>query len=268
MELSRSIVKLVRSLEARKYRERNGLFVAEGPKTVRDIARRITPRVVIATRDGANDVQSVFAPHGMACPDSIIVTEGQLRRLSFLKEPQGVLALFPLPDTHTAIQWNGDATQKLVIALDAVQDPGNIGTIARIAHWFGIDTVLCGTGTADPFAPKAVQASMGSVAAVRFIHTALDDCLATARDVTHVYGTLLDGENIYSRTLTEGGVLLFGNEGKGISDRLRRLVTDRLLIPRHNSNNSPDSLNVAATVAITCAEFRRRTTERNPHKNE
>ena len=146
---------------------------------------------------------------------------------------------------------------RLYLALDGVQDPGNLGTIIRIADWFGINTIYCSTDTADVWNPKVVQATMGSIARVSLYYTDLPQMLKSAE--VPVYGTLLDGENIYSQSLSSDGVIVMGNEGNGLSAPVRELVDRKLLIPSFNS--SPDmaeSLNVAIATAITCSEFRRR----------
>ena len=149
-------------------------------------------------------------------------------------------------------------SSKLALALDGVQDPGNVGTIVRIADWFGIDTIYCSPDTADVYGPKVVQATMGSLAHVHIIYTDLVELLSHA-DVP-VYGTLLDGRNIYEEKLSQEGIIVMGNEGNGISEPVRQLITKRLLIPNYHQSGdeTAESLNVAIATAITCAEFRRR----------
>ena len=144
------------------------------------------------------------------------------------------------------------------MALDGVQDPGNVGTIIRIADWFGIDTIYCSPDTADVYNPKVVQATMGSLAHVRIIYT---DLIELLKDIdVPVYGTLLDGENIYQQQLdSRQGIIVMGNEGNGISSEVRKLITHKLLIPNfHEEQETAESLNVAIATAITCSEFRRR----------
>jgi TrmH family RNA methyltransferase len=150
--------------------------------------------------------------------------------------------------------------QKLILALDGVQDPGNLGTICRLADWFGIEDIICSTETADIFNPKAIQATMGAIARVRIHYTNLTEFLTeVASQDTRIYGTFLDGKNIYERELTPHGIIVMGNEGKGISPDIEALVTDKLFIPNYPSDRpTTESLNVAVATAITCAEFRRR----------
>lgn len=246
--ISKNQQKLVRQLEQKKYRTRERLFVAEGPKVVGDLLRHgYRPTLLFATSEWI--LRSKSLPL-----DIQEVSDEELHRISFLQHPQLVLALFPIPESPSVPIVDKNL---LYLALDGVQDPGNLGTIIRIADWFGIKTVFCSLDTADVWNPKVVQATMGSIARVNIIYTNLKELLANAD--TPVYGTLLDGEDIYHYPLTERGIIVMGNEGNGISEEIRKLVTDKLLIP--DFNNSPDraeSLNVAIATAITCSEFRRR----------
>lgn len=236
--ISKNQQKLIRQLEQKKYRRREGLFVAEGPKVVGDLIRAgFHPQALFSTTEQAGAQQ---------------VTEDELRRISFLQHPQQTLALFPLPKPAAEQPRQG----RLYLALDGVQDPGNLGTIIRLADWFGIDTIYCSEDTADAWAPKVVQATMGSIARVKVIYT---DLGAMLRSTTlPVYGTLLDGNDIYREALTADGIIVMGNEGNGISPEVRELVTRRLLIPSFRQGDTAESLNVAIATAITCSEFRRR----------
>lgn len=153
-------------------------------------------------------------------------------------------------------------SQKLSIALDGIQDPGNLGTIIRIADWFGITTIYCSEDTADCYNPKVVQATMGSLAHIDIVYTDLEALLRQYDGP--IYGTLLDGQNIYQQELSSEGIIVMGNEGNGISPAIRQLVTHKLLIPNYNpSSETAESLNVAIATAITCAEFRRVTVTSN-----
>ncbi|MBR5689129.1 MAG: RNA methyltransferase, partial [Prevotella sp.] len=206
---------------------------------------------------------------------------------SFLQHPQQVLATFeipaaapppPLPLERGDLTANnqqaannlhlvsplssgrgagGEAS--LSLALDGIQDPGNLGTIIRIADWFGIETVVCSPDTADAYAPKVVQATMGSLARVKIVYQDLAELIDALPTDFPVYGTLLDGRDIYAETLTPHGLIVMGNEGNGISPEIARKITRRLLIPNYPADRpTADSLNVAIATAITCAEFRRR----------
>lgn len=213
----------------KKHRQAEGLFVAEGRKVIEELSK-LTPPVEVFEGDDA-------------------------RKLSFLQHPQGVLALFPLNMMQQITPQS-----KLKLALDGVQDPGNLGTIIRIADWFGIDHILCSQDTADCFNPKVVQATMGSLARVKVEYVNL---LEVLKDHTShegaIFGTLLDGENIYTQDLPDEGIIVMGNEGNGISEGVRQLVTHKLLIPSFPPNRpTAESLNVAIATALICGEFRRR----------
>ena len=243
--ISKNQLKYIRQLEQKKYRRREGLFVAEGTKVVGDLLQRYRPEAVFATADWQ-------APAGIT-PQ--LVTDDELRRISFLQHPQQVLALFPLPSVNSL---PSSVNSELSLALDGVQDPGNLGTIIRIADWFGISTIICSEDTVDAWNPKVVQATMGSIARVNIIYNNLPEFLDSLPADFPVYGTFLDGENIYTQELTHEGLIIMGNEGNGISDAVRAKVNRRLLIPDFHQGETADSLNVAIATAITCSEFRRR----------
>ncbi len=249
--ISKNTIKFVHSLEMKKKRTAEGLFVAEGPKVVGDLMRHASPVHLYATREW-------IAANHEAAANATEVTEDELRRLSFLQNPQQVLAVFPIPGRTGGDGWTNGLESGLVIALDGVQDPGNFGTIIRIADWFGIRTILCSHDTADAYNPKVVQATMGSIARTDIIYTDLSRALSGLDKAVPIYGTLLDGDNIYTQELTPNGIIVFGNEGKGISPAVRQLVNRRLLIPDFCDGNTAESLNVAIATAITCSEFKRR----------
>ena len=243
--ISKNQLKYIRQLEQKKYRRREGLFVAEGTKVVGDLLQRYRPEAVFATADWQ-------APAGIT---SQLVTDDELRRISFLQHPQQVLALFPLPSVNSL---PSSVNSELSLALDGVQDPGNLGTIIRIADWFGISSIICSEDTVDAWNPKVVQATMGSIARVNIIYNNLPEFLDSLPADFPVYGTFLDGDNIYTQELTREGLIIMGNEGNGISDAVRAKVNRRLLIPDFHQGETADSLNVAIATAITCSEFRRR----------
>ena len=242
--ISKNQQKYIRQLEQKKYRKREGCFVAEGTKVVGDLLKRYQPLALYAT-------ESWDAPKGVGYT---LVSEEELQRVSFQQHPQQVLAIFPIPQPTDPVSLRGSLT----LALDGVQDPGNLGTIIRIADWFGIDTIICSEETADAWNPKVIQATMGSIARVNVIYANLLELLDTLPSDYPVYGTFLDGENIYTQTLSGEGLIIMGNEGNGISDAVRAKVIRRLLIPDFHQGDTADSLNVAIATAITCSEFRRR----------
>lgn len=230
--LSKNQLKLIRSLDTRKGRTKHGLFVAEGPKVVGDLLSAGF-QAEIMTED-ADDVAHA----------------------SFLQHPQVVLAAFRIPneDSSCAIP-----TDTLSLALDGVQDPGNLGTIIRLADWFGISDIFCSHDTADCWNPKVVQATMGSIARVRVHYTDLIAAVKSLPDDFPIYGTLLNGDNIYNVELSSTGLIVMGNEGKGLSEEMRHAVKHRLLIPNFPpGRHTADSLNVATATAIVLSEFRRR----------
>ena len=254
--LSKARIKQIHSLEQKKYRRQEGLFVAEGHKLVGELLTAgHRPEYLCHTAEWESPLHGTKAP---SCPIDV-VSETEPKNASLLQHPQQVLALFPLP------QWPlphvQARTERILLALDGVQDPGNLGTICRLADWFGIEDIVCSAETADIFNPKAIQATMGAISRIRVHYTNLQDFLSQASNhSTPIYGTFLDGRNIYDRPLTPHGIIVMGNEGKGISHEIENLVTDKLFIPSYPQDRlTTESLNVAMATAITCAEFRRRT---------
>lgn len=248
--ISKNQIKYIRSLETKKGRNKEKSFVAEGPKVVADLMAVMQPRLIFATEEWYQANPS--AGDGNGC---FVVTEDELRKVSFLQHPQRVLAVFPIKDSQQVKVEKGD----LYLALDGVQDPGNLGTIIRIADWFGILRIYCSRDTADVYNPKVIQATMGSVARVDVQYVDLADMLKALPNDYPIYGTFLDGEDIYKKNLTSHGVIVMGNEGKGISPEISELINNRLLIPNFPKGRpTADSLNVAIATAITCSEFRRK----------
>ena len=247
--LSKNLIKYIRGFQQKKHREAEGLFIAEGPKTVGDLLAVRRARLLVATADwlAANAANAERVEE---------VTEEELRRASLVQHPQQVLALFPIdgPSATTCAL----ADDELVLALDGIQDPGNLGTIIRIADWFGIQRIYCSTDTADAYNPKVVQATMGSIARVNIYYTDLRQFIANRPEGMPVYGTLLDGENLYAQQKENRGIIVMGNEGRGISPEIVPLLTHRLLIPPSPADRrTAESLNVATATAIVCAEMRR-----------
>ena len=252
--LSKSLLKLIRSLDVKKFRKESGLFVAEGGKTVTDLlGSGIECKKIIATKLwlSENSINS-------ANTEIIEVSEQELERASFLRTPQGVLGIF--------CQRNNvlDETipqKELCLALDDIQDPGNLGTIIRIADWFGIEHIICSTNTADIYNPKTIQATMGAIARVNIYYTDLPLFLSNIKKQAPIYGTFLDGENIYDKELSQNGIIVMGNEGNGIGNECAKEIDRRLFIPNFPPHRATsESLNVSTATAIICAEFRRRST--------
>lgn len=254
--ISKNQIKFIKGLELKKFRKSSQSFVAEGPKLILDILPYFQCKILIAKTEW---LRNHTKETGLYCKNTEIieVNEEELLRVSFLKSPQEVLGVFTIP--HHEMDLHSCARQRLCLALDDVQDPGNLGTIIRIADWFGIEDIFCSPGTADVYNPKTVQATMGAIARVRLHYLPLAETLQQTECDYPIYGTLLEGENIYERDLKNNGLIIMGNEGKGLSPEIRRLVTDSLYIPSYPTDRpTSESLNVAIATAIVCAEFRRR----------
>lgn len=246
--ISKNKIKYIRSLELKKNRTKEGKFVAEGHKVVDDLLALQPADLIVGTQEWLQ------GKHFGAGTEVIEVSEEELKKVSFLQHPQQVLAVFK----QAAAQQYALDTSELSLALDGVQDPGNLGTIIRIADWFGITHIFCSEDTADVYNPKVVQATMGSIARVRVAYTSLPHLLDSLPENHPVFGTLLDGENIYVEHLPQHGIIVMGNEGNGISPEMRRRISRKLLIPTFATTpDKADSLNVAVATAIVCSEFRR-----------
>lgn len=253
--LSKNKQKLVRLLAAKKHRDEMGLFIAEGPKVVGDLLGIIPCHIIFATHEWLN------VNHAEA--DEVVeVTQDELERISLLKTPRDVFAIFHRPKDSagaSATLFSHIPATELTLALDGVQDPGNMGTIIRLADWFGIRHIFCSPDCADAFAPKTIMATMGAIARVKMHYLPLTELLEACSEEIPVYGTFLDGQNIYSQDLSANGIIVMGNEGNGISDAVATHINRRLVIPSFPPDvPTSESLNVAIATAITCAEFRRR----------
>jgi len=248
--ISKARIKWIKSLEMRKYRLQHNAFVAEGPKLVGELLPYSTPLYIAATKDWLAENKHLLK----AVKEVDEVSREELERASLLRNPQSVLAVMQIPNEKLDIASLQD---QLVIALDGVQDPGNLGTILRIADWFGIRKVLCSDGSADVYNPKCVQSCMGALARVKVHYCSLPEVLQEAK--MPVFGTFLDGTNIYEEELSSSGIIVMGNEGNGISQQVAELVDRRLYVPNYPQGSlTTESLNVAVCTGIVCAEFRRR----------
>ena len=249
--LSKNDIKNIKSLEHKNFRTEKGLFIAEGHKTVLELTGKFSCTLLAATQDWLDCHRNIPAERIES------VTTDELKRASLLQSPQDVLAVFRIPKSE--IKMSDTAQNNLVLALDDVQDPGNLGTIIRLADWFGIKDVFCSKGTADIYNPKAVQATMGALARVRVHYTDLKQSIKELPESVPVYGTFLDGEIIYDTKLSANGVIIMGNEGNGITPEIKQSVTHKLYIPNWPKGApTSESLNVAIATAIVCSEFRRR----------
>lgn len=248
MELTNNIRKTVASLDDTRHRRSTGLFKVEGMKMVEDTIGCFTLRWLLVARSAADAVGERFAD----VADRLIpCTRADLERMTSLTTPREIIAVYEIPDNDTAPAADG-----LMLALDDIRDPGNLGTIIRTAGWMGIRDILCSRETADAFNPKVLQSTMGAIARVRLHYC---DLPATLRSLgLPVYGTFLNGDNIYTAPLTADGIIVIGNEGHGISPEVEATVSHRITIPAFGPDSTGESLNAAIAAAITMAEFRRR----------
>ena len=249
--ITQKVIKLVSSLGQKKQRNINELFLAEGNKIVSDfIDSDIKIKWIIATEEWL---------HKNTIPANIeylIASTAQIKKMSQLTTPTEVIAV-----CHFMKNNSLDKIQNcLAIALDNIQDPGNLGTIIRLADWFGISNIICSNGSADQYNPKVIQATMGAIARVNVHHTNLHSFITKQQKLnTPIYGTFLEGENIYQSNITPNGIVIMGNEGKGISDEIASLVNRKLLIPNFSEHNQKsESLNVSMATGIILSEFKRR----------
>lgn len=239
--LSKNQVKFIRSLKKKKFRQTNQLFLAEGIKVVEELA------------------SSSFKLHKVYCttsyqnplkiPDLQIITDKELSMISDFTNPNQVIGVFEIP-TEKEPQNKG-----LTVALDGINDPGNLGTIIRLCDWFGVEQLICSENTVDCYNPKVVQASMGSLARVAINYVDLNKFLSAESRM--IYGTFLNGENIYDLKPEINSVIVMGNEANGISDSIKALVKKKVTIPQFGEQQQTESLNVAAATAIFLSEFRR-----------
>lgn len=235
--LSKTQIKWVRSLQQKKNRDAEGVFVAEGAKCVNDL-RKTFELVLLVTPENASSVE--------------------IEQMSSLRTPQGVIGVFRKPDPKPCSLFNSH----LLLALDGVQDPGNLGTIIRTCDWFGIRNILCSRDTTDCYNPKVVQATMGALARVQLHYLDLKEWLLQAHEAgMPIYGTLLEGKNMYEAGAIadkDKGVIIMGNEGNGITPAIRELITHPIRIPSYPADaETSESLNVGIATAIVLAEFRR-----------
>lgn len=246
--ISKNKIKYIRSLELKKNRKQENMFVAEGHKLVGDLLNIFPCKFIAATQEWWDENLNILAD------EKTVVSEDELAKTSFLKHPQSVLAVFE--QCNEAFDLSILKTS-LCLALDDIQDPGNLGTIIRLADWFGIEHIFCSIGTVDVYNPKTIQATMGAIARVKLHYCSLSELISQATDIP-IYGTFLDGKNMYNEQLSTNGLIVMGNEGNGISKEIEQLINRKLYIPNYpQDRKTSESLNVAMATSIICAEFRR-----------
>ena len=249
MSLSKNKIKYIQSLKQKKYRIEHNTFVAEGSKLIIDLIPHLSCQLLVIEDELKDDIPTINAK------EIIVASRNELKKATHLSTPPDAIAVFYQKQQDL---FKIDLTHKLSLVLDGVQDPGNLGTIIRIADWFGIENIVCSLDTVDVYNTKTVQATMGALSRVNIHYTNTTDLLAKYSN-SHIYGTFLKGENIYTEPLVSEGFIVMGNEGKGIRPEIEKLITHRLYIPSFaTSNTTSESLNVAVATAVVCSEFRRR----------
>ena len=241
--LSKNQIKLISSLKQKKYRHQHGLFVAEGVKTINEL---------LASNFKINQIFTINSFKIDANLETII-TDVELKKISFLASPNTALALFKIPEPEQI------DTNQLIVALDNVRDPGNLGTIIRLCDWFGIRDLVCNLETVDCYNPKVIQATMGSVSRVNITYLDLKTFIKNSESKS--FGTFIEGENIYNKQLPEKGILILGNEANGIAEDIENLVSEKITIPRFGNIQATESLNVATATAVLLSEFKRKSIE-------
>ncbi|PXY41551.1 RNA methyltransferase [Flavobacterium cheongpyeongense] len=239
--ISKNQIKLITGLHQKKQRFANQLFFAEGIKVIQELLQSNFELEYLFTTQ--NDFEKVEFSKRMA------ITEQELKKISALSTPNTCLAVFKIPVENSVIGSG------LILALDDIRDPGNLGTILRLCDWFGIQQIICSKETVDIYNPKVVQATMGSIARVNVNYVDLKSFITNTK--LPVFGTFMNGANIYQSVLPQNGIIIMGNEANGISAEIEKIVTSRLTIPRFGSLQKTESLNVATATAIVLSEFKR-----------
>nr|WP_315219872.1 RNA methyltransferase [uncultured Flavobacterium sp.] len=239
--VSKNQIKLISSLHQKKQRFANQLFFAEGVKVIQELLQsNFELEHLYTTQD---DFEQVPPSKRM------LINDSELKKISALSTPNSCLAVFKIPAENNIIDSG------LIVALDDIRDPGNLGTILRLCDWFGVKQIICSKETVDIYNPKVVQATMGSIARVNVNYVDLKDFLIHTK--VPVFGTFMNGENIYQTDLPQNGIIIMGNEANGINAEIEKIVTNRLTIPRFGDLQKTESLNVATATAIVLSEFKR-----------
>jgi TrmH family RNA methyltransferase len=239
--VSKNQIKLISSLQQKKQRIAHQMFIAEGIKGIQELIDAKFELDHLYTTQ--NDFEMV------SNNQKTLISDADLKKISALATPNTCLAVFKIPNEKKSKESG------LIVALDSVRDPGNLGTIMRLCDWFGIEQLICSKETVDIYNPKVVQATMGSIARVHVSYVDLNDFLTTT--TLPVFGTFMNGENIYTTALPQEGIIVMGNEANGIAPELEKIIKNRLTIPRFGALQKTESLNVATATAIVLSEFRR-----------
>ena len=239
--VSKNQIKLITSLQQKKYRQTHQLFMAEGAKIIGEL---LTSNFVLenlfVTEDLFGEVSSNKKTR---------ISYDELKKISALATPNNCLGLFQIPTVKNI------NTTNLIVALDDIRDPGNLGTIIRLCDWFGVEQIICSEQTVDLYNPKVVQATMGSIARVQINYGNIEEFIS--KTSLPVYGTFMNGKNVYQTVLPKSGILVLGNEANGISPEIEKIIANRIAIPRFGNLQQTESLNVATAAAIFLSEFKR-----------
>tara|TARA_B100000787_G_scaffold131571_1_gene100448 strand:+ start:22 stop:753 length:732 start_codon:yes stop_codon:yes gene_type:complete len=241
MSISKNQLKLITSLSQKKYRQKHDLFIAEGVKVLNELLNSTFEIEILFCTD---DFETAISENKI-----VRISETELKRVSTLKSPNKALGIFKIPKGK-AVQNSG-----LTIALDAINDPGNLGTIIRLCDWFGVTQLVCSKDTVDCYNQKVVQASMGSLTRVSIHYTDLENYITKSNLDTYIAD--MDGENVYKMKLPKEGILIMGNEANGVSEEIKSLLQHKISVPRFGETQETESLNVATATAILLSEFKR-----------
>ncbi|MHC5354520.1 TrmH family RNA methyltransferase [Myroides sp. LJL115] len=241
--VTKNQIKLIKSLHQKKYRKIHGLFIAEGIKVIQEL---LNSSIALEHLYVSEPID-----FNVASDQCTLVKQSDMQKMSALSAPSNALGVFYIPQSKQVDY------KDLVVALDDVRDPGNLGTIIRLCDWFGISHIICSSSTVDMFNPKVVQSTMGSLSRVNLVYGDLKQMIQQSPNPSIVYGTFMDGANIYKTPLKKDGILIFGNEANGISPELEAVVSQKLSIPRFGDLQQTESLNVAMATSIVLSEFRR-----------
>ncbi|HBX53074.1 MAG: hypothetical protein A2275_15785 [Bacteroidetes bacterium RIFOXYA12_FULL_35_11] len=252
--LSKNKISHIKSFHQKKVRDNEGVFIVEGNKMCTELlSSGFDVLLLVATPAWISGNINITNKN---INELIEANRAEIERISLLQSVSDVFALVKIPNNKSL---NIDYSSELIIALDCIQNPGNIGTILRTADWFGIKNIICSPDSVDVYNPKVVQASMGAVFRVNVIYRNLPEFLSEIPNDFPVYGTFLDGASVYTHELSEKGILILGNEGKGVSDSVFPFISNKIFIPSFSVNQrTSESLNVSVAAAIFCSEFKRR----------
>lgn len=250
--LTKNQIKYINSLQQSKFRESNKQFIAEGPKLIAELLKSDLEMLQLYVTPQWLSENNIFQANQKA--EVVEITDIELEKISLLATPNQALALVKIPE----YVFNKEILQnEFVLMLDEIKDPGNLGTIIRTADWFGIHTIICSSECVDVYNPKVIQATMGSIGRVKVIYTDLIELLRSLPSDVPVYGTHLDGVDITKEKLEKRGVVVVGNESRGISNAMLPFIKKKLFIPSAQVSKKAESLNASIATAIVCYEFRR-----------